>query len=86
MIYNSQGGECDDCDKDFQECECEKCDDCKYRKCLCDLNLPLPWESKSENNRKEVSKKAVELAAQTLNREDFRKLKNLLYSKQDRIY
>lgn|SRR5574338_410329 len=39
LIYNCQGYRCNDCSNIYLYCECEKCPDCNWRKCLCFLNI-----------------------------------------------
>lgn len=39
LISLNIGGEpCSDCDKTWQHCKCEYCDECKQRICACDRN------------------------------------------------
>lgn len=37
MAYVIQGMTCEDCNQLFDHCECEKCDDCEYNRCMCDF-------------------------------------------------
>lgn len=46
---------CKDCENHYTSCRCEYCDDCKFRKCLCELNLiyiksiPKSYSEKERN-------------------------------------
>lgn len=35
IIFYNQGKYCEDCDQDYYKCECEKCDDCLQKRCVC---------------------------------------------------
>lgn len=32
------GEKCKDCGEEYHLCECEKCDDCRFDRCLCNIN------------------------------------------------
>lgn len=39
LIYkNIKNKKCTDCKEKYDKCECEKCEDCNFNKCTCDLN------------------------------------------------
>ena len=54
LCFIKQGYSCDDCEKDHDSCECEYCEDCKFNRCLCLLNIV----KKSEYTTKERIKVA----------------------------
>lgn len=39
ITYIKQGNRCLDCDKLYSECNCEKCPDCHFKRCMCDLDM-----------------------------------------------
>jgi len=39
ITYIKQGYECEDCEKEYDKCECEYCPDCKFNRCLCMLDI-----------------------------------------------
>ena len=39
ITYIKQGYECEDCGKNWENCECEHCPDCKFNRCLCMLDI-----------------------------------------------
>lgn len=41
ILYN-QGMKCKDCGSLYTHCECEYCDECGYRRCLCNYDLFSP--------------------------------------------
>lgn len=87
IVYYNQGNLCLDCGKDYKFCECEKCEDCKGRRCLCDLKLDSEFEyGQTIGDDFKIQDYAEQLANDTLNREQLRKLKNLLHKKSTRIY
>lgn len=70
-IYLSQGKNCDDCYKQYYNCKCDRCPECKHNKCLCDIT--------KENLRKEV----IKFAREKLSRKDFNELKEILIDARD---
>lgn len=71
LIYYNQGEYCNDCDKESDFCECEKCSDCGYQRCLCNLNV---------NTSKKVINYSWNLAKRTLNDKELIKLSEIIYS------
>lgn len=35
IIYYRQGRQCEDCDKYYTLCKCDRCNDCKQNRCIC---------------------------------------------------
>src|SRR5574338_211176 len=69
VIY-SQGEECDDCGKDYLQCDCEYCSDCGFPRCLCDLNITIHnWLDSNISNKKlkEYQNKTKKLAIEYAN-------------------
>ena len=71
------GPECHDCNNSllkerpraYHDCECEKCRDCKFNRCLCDLNLKFKGfetEDYSKSEREKVKKAGHEFLFQIL--------------------
>lgn len=81
LSYGSQRLFCDDCDKIYDECECEKCPDCDYNRCMCDLRLNkksfvgIGWDK----TKFKVRKKAWYLAKKTLLTEQLNDLRNSIF-------
>lgn len=60
-----QGEEtCDDCGEMLGMCECERCVDCNYNRCLCDID---------KLTNEQVSKKAAKFAKEILNDDDWKR-------------
>jgi hypothetical protein len=61
-----QGYRCLDCDNIYNECNCEKCEDCKQVRCICDIS------------EKEITRIAWELAEKTLTPQELDDLNELV--------
>lgn len=35
ITYYNQGAKCDDCDQNYMSCDCEYCEDCNQKRCVC---------------------------------------------------
>src|SRR5574338_581039 len=81
LVYYNQGEECDDCGKDYTACECEWCEDCNWKKCLCDLDITVnDWHiaTNTENYKllniykKKKKKATLEFAKKVLTKEQLK--------------
>lgn len=69
ISYYKQGIRCNDCNEKYYACFCEKCDECGFTRCLCDLGSDL-----GRYSRDKIKKVAWELAQLTLTEEQFQEI------------
>lgn len=93
IIYYKQGEVCEDCiniygeSNSYSNCKCEKCEDCEFRRCLCDLGITISsYEDMIDEDHlknldlveSKLQKKAIKLAKETLSKNDLIKLEKLI--------
>src|SRR5574338_23467 len=73
ITYYNQGKICKDCGEDYVECECEKCIDCTYNRCMCDLEFS------------DLQHEIWKFSKEKLNDEQLLKLTHLIYNRINEI-
>lgn len=77
LNYYYQGGRCDDCGYYYDECECEYCENCYYRRCICELRDKLVGKQ-GDDFGNEIRKYIIKFAKKILTQKQLEHLKNLI--------